>query len=318
MDSLKYEAAFIGDSQTDLRSSYGVMATDMWSNILCQMLNAAGCSIQPRVFGTSGNTTAQMLARSDVMFLYGLPSIAFIYGGVNDPGNSINAAGTQANIQALCKSLKYGACGRGEGLGGGVSVAGEVNLPAGGRPGQRYVVMADTSANGGASKNHPNQHDTITGVGGGVQTVWEYRNKQGGEAGWGRVAISTTPAFTQGVSKIIVLSTNYLNFTSGGDNYNVTAQSGTQNSTNAGVRVAVKAAAIAENVLYCDLYAFQSMLIYGGVFEGQPVSSETNQSSASWHVGNTDQHHNAYGHETVARAVFSTIYSQNGWIQNLK
>lgn len=319
MENKKYSITALGDSQTDLRSSYGVMASDMWTASLCNRLNAAGCSTQPIVFGVSGDTTAQILARADASFLYSMPAIGIIYGGVNDPGGSLTSSQTQANIQALCKVLKYRVCGEGAGLGSGVTVASQANLPANGRLGDRYVVMSDTSTTGGRPAGISTSNPTITGnySASPQQTVWECRNKQAGEGGWGRVATNTTSTFVDGVSKVIVVSTNYLNYATGGDNYNATAGTGTQFTSYATVRTAVSAAATAEGVAYCDLYSFQSKLIYGGTFEGQTITSETTQGSASWHCLPTNQHHNAYGHETVDRAVYYTILNK-GWINSLK
>lgn len=316
----KHTLLALGDSQTDLRSSYGVMASDMWAKAACKMMNALGCSIQPRVFGISGDRTDQILARADIAFKYDTPHVAVIYGGVNDVGN-LSQAQTQANTQALIKMLKYRVVGKGEGLKLPITVAVQGDLPANGKQGDRYIVMADTSATGGAAANFAGQKNTITGnyASSAQQTVWEFRNEQAGEAGWGRIATKDTEPFKEGVSKIVVISTNYLNFTPNGDNFNSQANTGTPFAGNVPIRAAALAAADAEKVVYCDLYRFQSLLINGGTFLGKQIVSETTQNSGSWHVAlATNQHHNKYGHSTVARALVATIQNQRGWIDSFK
>jgi len=226
------------------------------------------------------------------------------------------AASTQANItenlQALCKVYKYKVTGGGIGLGLGMNFYSQTQLPANGEEGQRYIIMNDTSTTGGANNNSLSQNTKITGDFSATpkQSVWEFRNSQAGEYGWARVAINTTPAFENGVTKVMIVTNNYLNWTSGGDNYNTETNTGTQYSSYVPVRNACISAATNEGVVLVDLYAFQSRLI--------KVNFETPQGSNSWHYVANNQHHNQYGHETVARAVYETIYLQSGWVQSLK
>jgi len=217
-----------------------------------------------------------------------------------------------ANLQALCKMYKYAVVGQDAGLGLGLSFYSQTQLPANGSDGQRYVIMNDTSTTGGAVNNILSQNTRVTGdySSSPIQSVWEFRNSQAGELGWARVAINSTPAFTNGVSKVMIVTNNYLNWTSGGDNYNVDTNTGTQFNAYIRVRNACITAAANESVVLVDLYAFQSRLI--------KVLGETTQGSNSWHYATNNQHHNQYGHGTVARAVYDTIYSQSGWIDSLK
>lgn len=387
----RFSVSCLGDSQTDFAVATGVPSEQVWPGALCKRLNAEGAITRPRGFGRSGDTTSMMLGRADVMFLYDTPSVAVVYGGVNDPGTtatgtatagaattitlantssnkgnayvgqvisttggtgsgqsktviaynsttlvatvdsawSVNPDGTttysiagvtqaqtQANIQAIVKVLRFKACGFADGS--GCSVWRPSMLPAGGQPGQRFVVMQDNSTTGGIAATDTSQHATITGDYSSAiaQTVWEWRTPLAGESGWGRVATTATSAFTVGVAKIIVVSTNYLNWSAGGDSYNATAGSGSQYAAYVTVRAAASAAASAEGVVYCNLYNFQSYLIYGGTFAGTTVAVEATQGSASFHYVDADQHHSAYGHDTVARALTLTINAQ-GWLASL-
>lgn len=227
-------------------------------------------------------------------------------------------ANLQANTQAVIKGLKYGVTGVGAGLGQGCSFYSQTMLPANGYLGQRFVIMNDTSTTGGVAANQSGQHATISGNFSSApqQTVWEWRNSQAGELGWGRVAITGTAPFAEGVSKIIVTTQSYLNWSTGGDSYNVTTSTGTPYANYVPVRAAITAAASTESVVLCDLYYYQSTLIYGGVFLGATVVSETTQSSFSWEWQDMTPHHNKYGHEILARALYAVIINQ-GWLPDL-
>lgn len=231
------------------------------------------------------------------------------------------AATTQAqmteNQKALIKISKYNVVDMSQPIanvnpGGLVSVWSQSSLPIGVQ-GQRMLVMQDSSTTGGLIANDTNLHTTIVGdySASPQQAVWEFRASLAGEAGWGRVAISGTPAFIEGCSKIVVISTNYLNFTSGGDTPS------TPYAPNVPIRAAALAAATAEGVVYCDIYAFQKALITGGTFLANTIIPETTQGSNTFHYVANDQHYSQYGHETVSRALYYTISAQVGWISDL-
>lgn len=226
-------------------------------------------------------------------------------------------AQTQANIQAMVKVLKFKAMGQGAGL--GCMVWTQALLPANGEPGQRYVVMRDNSTTGGAQQTSTSQNTKVAGdfSGASVQAVWEWRNPQAGEAGWARVAVAATAAFSDGVAKVLVFTPSYLNWAaSTGDNYNTGAGTGTQFADYVPIRAAATAAAAAEGVQLCDLYDFQSKLIFGGNFNGIALTSEAAQGSATFHYTAGNQHYSAYGHDTVARAATQTAINA-GWLADL-
>lgn len=223
---------------------------------------------------------------------------------------------TQANIQAMVKCLKYAAYGDYFYDSSSPVVYSQTMLPAMGKLGQRYVVLYDTSTTGGVNNWCASQNANIGGDIGGAQSVWEYRNSRSGELGWGRVAITGTTPFSDGVSKIIIATQSYLNWSTGGDNYNVSTNSGTHYSNYVRVRSACTAAAAAESVKLCDVYAYQSMLIYGGTFEGATVAAECSQGDYGYHFIDQNQHYSAYGHGTVARAMYLSAVS-DGWVSSL-
>jgi hypothetical protein len=240
--------------------------------------------------------------------MFEIPDIALIHIGVNDPGNSITQATTQANIQAIIKSLKYGVNGAGAGLGSGVSVAAPSNLPVNGAPGQRYIVLSDNSTTGGVGAKAAGQTPTITGtVSGSGQSVWEYRYPLSGEYGWGRIAVAGTPPTH--CKNIVVVSPNYLNFTTGGDTLS------TPYATYANIRTAQQAAVSAENVvvagkpsvIYSDVYSFLRSRIVAGI--DPDFSSVAYDQNRSWHYTQNNQHKSAYGHALDAEKISVDILS---------
>jgi hypothetical protein len=206
--------------------------------------------------------------------------------------------------QAFAKAMKYGVVGVAPGRASLNFVLGQGNLPANALSGQRSVVLDDTSTTGGLAAVLTGQSARIAGDSSATpqQSVWECRTPQAGELGWGRVAVTGTPAFAGCCSKVMLVSTNYLNWTAGGDT------AGSPSAANLVIRALTAAAASAEGAVYCDLWAFQSGLIIAG---------ETTQGSNSWHAIANNQHHNAYGHDTVSRAVFASIAAQSGWMAAL-
>jgi lysophospholipase L1-like esterase len=101
----RHTIAVIGDSIVR-NYSLGVWTSQFWPEQLALLLRAAGAYVKARNLGSSGNTTTQMLARIYALVENDVPDIAFIAGGVNDPGNAISSATTTANILAMITYLK--------------------------------------------------------------------------------------------------------------------------------------------------------------------------------------------------------------------
>ena len=160
-----------------------------------------------------------MLARFPAMTQFSIPDIGIIFGGVNDPANSILQATTQANIETMIQNLK-----------------------------------------------------------------------------------------DKGVTKIIVVTAQFLNFSTGGDFDGSNNPKDETTCNYASVIVAQKAAAISKNVVVSDLFNFLRNRIVSGIDAKR---------SASWHVAGTDQHLNNYGCGLVADCILGTIQSQ-GWDTTLR
>lgn len=96
--------AAIGDSLT-LNFSYRTLPHEFHPEVLAGMLRDAGYPVYARNHGQSGDTTTGMRGRVSQMLRFETPRLATIWGGVNDPGNSIAGATTQANIEAMGRTL---------------------------------------------------------------------------------------------------------------------------------------------------------------------------------------------------------------------
>lgn len=292
-----------GDSHSAYIVTQGGRPDQAWHYQMAQELRIGGSDdVRVRSFALSGATSSGVLSRAHRVLLHETPDVAFLHVGVNDPGNSIAQATTHANLQALVKAWKFGCLGpafldenghwRGTKTDGSY-VAGQANLPADGQPGQRYVVMADTSTTGGVQETaRADQHPLIPGAVAG-QTVWEFRNQRAGEAGWARVATESTAPWH--VKRIVVVSTPYRNITSGGD------LPGTPWAQNVRVRQAQQDAVAAENVVvggtpsvaYGDIYTMFRARIVAGLDPEVPTVAYSQ--AVSWHNQDNDQHLNPYG-----------------------
>lgn len=216
MSNYDHSISVMGDSLTH-NHTLGVGWDKFWTKWLQDSLRALGCTVVVRNFGKSGNTTTQMIVRYACMTQFAVPNIGIIFGGVNDPGNAISQATTQANIETMIQNL-----------------------------------------------------------------------------------------LTAGTSKIIVVTPQFLNYTSGGDFTGVTPKTDTT-CNYATVIAAVKSAALSKGVVACDLFNYLRDRIVAGTDAAQ---------SASWHDAPTDQHFNGYGHDLVARVILATIQAQN-WVSAL-
>lgn len=115
--------------------------------------------------------------------------------------------------------------------------------------------------------------------------------------------------FDAGTDYAVVVNTQYLNWTTGGDTV------ATPGATYATLRtfqlaaVTAKAITYPGRVAYCDLYTYMRALIVAGTYT---------QGDFLWHVADANQHLNAVGQRIVADSVLATITAQSGWIDALK
>lgn len=314
----------LGDSQTDVAAGYGVRPSETWGPQLADLLTLAGCDVIARTHGIVGDTSLQLLTRSPIAHAYDIPDLISIAIGVNDPpSGTITTAQTAQNVTALVLGLRhcaYGAATGGKGVGtpdlagqgmagpGAPYVAGQANLPATGIPGQRYVVMADSSTTGGVAAYGAGQAVTITGSlaadgNGNKISVWEYRYPQAGERGWGRVATVATAALG-GTPRFAIVSSPYLNWTAGGGDTLTTPD-----ATRAATRTALQSAvtALGSGVVYVDVYAAMKARIQAGT--DPDFTSVTFDQTKNWHYTQNNQHYSRYGHAIQAQTIAATLPS---------
>lgn len=302
----------MGDSLSD-SCTLGVLPRYLWPHLLgLKMRNTGpdgivrGVDVQVANFARNGSTTAQQLTYMLQTTEHGTPDFAIIWGGANDAGAALTTAQTKANLAAMVKWWKFGCKG---------TAATEAALPIA-APGTRYIVLADGSSSGGiAAPSGQGLRPTITGAGGGAQTVWECRYSRGAEKAWGRVATASTvpnpDTYAQECDKIIIGGAQYLNYaTDAGDNYNVdtdkkfneglstdSASAGIKYAAYDTLRIAQAEVATAEGVEFCNTFNFFSRAIAAGL-HGQGTFVE--------HYATGNQHHNRYGHSLLAEAFFQT------------
>ena len=220
-----------------------------------------------------------------------------VVSGLSTPatGASIYAQlQTQTNLSAMVKALKFG--GRGV-------VAGQASLPTYGNPGDRYVVLNDTSTTGGLAAG-AGMSPTIPGSWTTSPTVWENRN--GGANGWGRIATDAT--VPDHCSKVIIANYHYLNWSANGDALALRYWEWSDVAGSNGIGIAQKAVAASEGVVYADVYTYYRNLI---------VSGQETQGSYSWHVADQNVHLNALGNSYMAEALLAVIQAQPGWMASL-
>ena len=216
-----------GDSITH-NNTNGVLGVEFWPSAAQSILTDA-YRLENTLFrnlGASGSTSSQCLNRIHSAFQWrdggteerpvlNLPDLAMVMIGVNDPGNSISTATTQANIEAIVRCL----LNRVAGVAASASALPQVDQAETLIPlGTRYWVVADESTTGGlADSALPTLFTQPARVAGAIASVrppgsttngsvWIKRSHAAGQAGWARIADD----YTRGVKQVIVMSTQFL------------------------------------------------------------------------------------------------------------
>ena len=221
-----------------------------------------GEGIVARNFGASGESSAHMLAVVDSLFVEDVPSIASIYAGSNDEITQIAAAPVPtADSFDVDDASKLA-------VGGWVQVNNES---------RKVLSLTGTSVVLEASL-------TIIPIAGDDLSVDTFANI----SAWIQVVKA------KGVARPVVVGSHYLNFASGGDTVN------SEQSLRASVRVAQKAAALAEGADYVDTYAhMRALIVAGDVAQGD---------WAVWHQGATNTHLTPNGEAVLADAIRAAIF----------
>jgi len=100
----KNSIAITGDSIT--HNFYMTRLDQCWPYQLQLLLQGLGAKVVCRNLALQGDTTTHAITRFSEMTLFDIPKIGIIFCGVNDPGNAIVQATTQANIQTMISNLK--------------------------------------------------------------------------------------------------------------------------------------------------------------------------------------------------------------------
>jgi lysophospholipase L1-like esterase len=308
MDPLTYpqvRAVAFGDSITH-NSTNGVLGVEFWPGAAQrEMRTQYGLqTVLFRNLGSSGNTSTQCLNRihsafqyrdggSDEWPIYNVPEIAFVMIGVNDPGNSITTATTQANIEAVIRCLLNRVEGVASAEGSLPTVdAGSTLIPLG----TRYWVVADGSTTGGlADAAIPTSYDQPARVAGAIAAVkpsgattngavWIKRRHAAGAAGWARIADN----YTRGVKQVVIMSTQFL----------PTETPGSPDSANATLRTAQQAAVTVSQAISGIGSTKAKFLNHWQLFADDVTAGYIADMNALVYA-TSNQHYNAEGHRQI-------------------
>ena len=209
-----------GDSHT-FNVSFGMPDTQFYPHLIGLAEGIAAGN-----FGSSGESSAKMLAEVDALFVDDLPSLASIYAGSNDTVTTVLASPTPTgNSFTVASAAKLA-------VGGWVIVNGESRKVA---TLTGDDVVLDTPLSMVPVAGDDVAVDTVTNL-----RLWVQAVK------------------AKGVARVAVIGSHYLNFPTSGDT--TTAEQ----SLRASVRVAQRGAAAAEGVQYVDTYAYMRDLILAG------------------------------------------------------
>lgn len=245
-----------GDSHT-FNVSFGMPDTEFYPHLI-----GAAEGIAAGNFGSSGESSAKMLAEVDTMFAADLPSIATIYAGSNDTVTTVLASpAPTGNSFTVASAAKLA-------VGGWVLVNGESR--------EIVTLSGDGVVLGAALSTVPVAGDEVT-----VDTVTNLR-------------LWVQAVKAKGGARVVIIGSHYLNFVSGGDTTT------TEQNLRAGIRVAQRAAAVAEGVQYVDTYAYmRDLILAGGVVQGDWTV---------WHQGATNTHLTPAGEQVLADAIRAAIF----------
>jgi lysophospholipase L1-like esterase len=298
-------AVAFGDSITH-NNTNGVLGCEFWPTATQNMLrNIYGLeNTHFRNLGASGNTSTQCLNRIHSAFqwrdggteehpILNVPEIAFVMIGVNDPGNSITTATTQANIEAIIRCL----LNRVDGV-----VSAEGSLPTADQAqtlikiGTRYWVVADGSTTGGlADAAIPTSYGQPARVAGSIASVkpsgattngavWIKRRHAAGAAGWARIADD----YTRGVKQVVIMSTQFL----------PTETPGSPDSANATLRTAQQAAVTVSQAISGIGSTKAKFLNHWQLFADDVTAGYIADMNALVYTSG-NQHYNAEGHRQI-------------------
>ena len=301
----KVRAVAFGDSITH-NNTNGVLGVEFWPSAAQNILTDA-YGLENTLFrnlGASGNTSSQCLNRIHSAFQWrdggteerpvlNLPDLAMVMIGVNDPGNSISTATTQANIESIVRCLLNRVAGVAATESALPTVdAGQTLIPIG----TRYWVVADGSTTGGlADASIPTSYGQPARVAGAIAAVkpasattngavWIKRRHASGASGWARIADD----YTRGVKQVVIMSTQFL----------PTETPGSPDSTNATLRTAQQAAVTASQSITGIGSTKAKWLNHWQMFADDVTAGYIADMNALVYA-TSNQHYNAEGHRQI-------------------
>jgi lysophospholipase L1-like esterase len=242
----------VGDSHT-YNVSYGQNKRNFYPALLDTLLRP-GQLLAPLNYGSSGNSTANIIARLTTVVEAGAGEIAVIYAGTND----LNAATTVQAAPAPSSTVFTVGAGKGVyfGVGGQITVNGEAAIVA--------SVATDAITLTSALSFTPTAGQTVA-----ISTQ-------------ANIISIGSALLAAGYRRLIVCGQHYLNFASGGDTV------ATPLASNATLRVEQSAAATALGALYVDFHAYMRALIVATTY-AQGDDTAWHVAIGNTHLNNTGE-----------------------------
>jgi lysophospholipase L1-like esterase len=283
----------IGDSLT-LNFVYGHLTppTVYYPTRLAVALQALSVPIMGANYGISGQTSTQMLSRVSGLYQFGTPDLAVIWAGHNDRTalaiTSITSASTTATVTTT--AAHYLATGM------QVTIAGATQTEYNGT----YTV----TVTGATTFTYTFAGSATTPATGTKTYTIPYAQTTA------NIKAMAEAVLADGCERVVICSTHYLNYGSGGDSTATPASGARLDLWNAQSTAYTDEAALhSGEVAFCDLYAYFYALLGAGTYV---------QGDHLWHQADSDVHLNAAGEQIVADALLATIQAQSGWLTALQ
>lgn len=284
--------ACMGDSLTD-NYTWGVADHDFWPSVLAMLLNADGCHVKARNFGTSGEKSYQMMNRIACMYQFDVPDLGVIWAGQNDRIATAVTSITRADATATITTTANH----------GRPVGDVVQWVIAGADQAEYNGTVDVTITGAKTGTYSVTGTPATPATG---TITYYDSYDQTEA---YIEAMGEALFTAGVGRVLICSRHYLNYDSGsgGDNVGGEAVEVPSGSLWTAQRDAATdlLAAHEDAVLFVDIYSWFYDLL---------VANPTWVDDADlWQIASGNVHNSVEGNRQIALCIEAAIHAESGW-----
>jgi lysophospholipase L1-like esterase len=281
-----------GDSFTH-NTTYGLRIAQQWPALLQVALKSLGGRAKVRNLAQNGARTVGMLYRVNLVYAYGIPDLAILFGGVNDvltnQVTSITSSGTTATVTVAAANHFLT-------TGMQVTIAGAVETQFNGTFTMTVTGLKTFTYTFAGNSNNP-----ATGT-----KTYTFPTTQT----QANLVAMATAIKAAGCPRVLIVGATYLNFSS-------SYAAGSQRDTLAveytpwvdlRAKQAAAAAAGGSGVAFCDMRAYQRSRINGVEFS---------EGDFAWHTADGNMHNNAVGAAVIRDGILAAIQAQAGWLSAL-